>query len=174
LFHDQRNETLSQFHVVPVLVSAEIKFLFDGKTHGNNAMNCGVYFIFSIQDMVITQRNKQWFVADVFTPKTKDKKEAWKTAIQEKKPMVIPASYKIGTCFIKSPAKAQGADFKRLCDFMRMEFAILMEHLHCIYIEEYSKRDCRTKWWLFGVPRETYTVTIQQDPLSPYIHKWRF
>jgi hypothetical protein len=39
LFRDQRNETLSQFHVFPVLVSAEIKFLFDGKTHSNNAMN---------------------------------------------------------------------------------------------------------------------------------------
>jgi Ulp1 family protease len=63
--------------------------------------NCGVYVLFSIQDMVITQRNRQWFVADVFTTKTKDKKEAWKTAIQEKKPMVIPASYKIGTCFVK-------------------------------------------------------------------------
>jgi hypothetical protein len=136
--------------------------------------NCGVYVIFSIQDMVITQRNKQWFVADVFPPKTKDKKEAWKTAIREKKPMVIPASYKIGTCFIKSPAKAQGPDYKRLCNFMRMEFAILMERLHCFYIEAYSKRDCHTKWWLFGLPRASYTVAIQQDPLSPYIHKWRF
>jgi hypothetical protein len=104
--------------------------------------NCGVYVIFSIQDMVITQRNRQWFVADVFTTKTKDKKESWKTAIQEKKPMVIPASYKIGTCFVKSPSKAKGADYKRLCDFMQMEFAILMERLHCIYIEAYSKRDC--------------------------------
>jgi hypothetical protein len=118
--------------------------------------NCGVYVIFSIQDMVITQRNREWLVADVFTTKTKDKKEAWKMVIKEKKPMVIPASYKIGTCFVKSPSKAKGADCRRLCDYMQMEFAILMECLHCIYIEAYSKRDCRTKWWTFGVPRASY------------------
>jgi hypothetical protein len=38
LFCDEQNETLSQFHVVPVPVSAEVKFLFEGNAHDNNAI----------------------------------------------------------------------------------------------------------------------------------------
>jgi hypothetical protein len=100
-----------------------------------DSYNCGLYVILSIQDFVLTQRGKFWTIADVFQAKVKDKYEAWWGSIEKQDPMLLPYCYKIGTGFVRSPSKAEASDYKRLCDYMRMEFVVLMERLHCIYIE---------------------------------------
>jgi hypothetical protein len=87
---------------------------------------------------------------------------------------VLPARYKIGTAFVRYLKNATGKDYKQLCDYMRMEFVLLMERLHCIYIEAFSLRDCQTKWWVFGKPRSDYIDKLTQDPLVDYIHQNRF
>jgi hypothetical protein len=51
-----------------------------------------------------------------------------------------------------------------------MELVLLIERLHCVYVEAFLMRDCQTKWWWLGKPQQNYVEKIEKDPLMPYIH----
>jgi hypothetical protein len=57
--------------------------------------NCGVYVIFSIQDMVITQRKRQWFVSDV-PPKQKTRGKHGKQQYKRRNLWLYPQVTKSG------------------------------------------------------------------------------
>ena len=47
-----------------------------------------------------------------------------------------------------------------------------MERIHCLYVEAYSRRDCRTAWYDFGVPRKQYKIAVAgSDAINGLHHK---
>jgi hypothetical protein len=94
----------------------------------------------------------------------------WQKLISARVPIVLPRCYRIGTCFVSDPQKTSKQAYKRLCTYMRTELVLLIERLHCIYIQAFSRRDCRTKWWKFGVIRNAHARAVREDPMFNYIH----
>jgi hypothetical protein len=61
-----------------------------------------------------------------------------------------------------------------MCDYMRMEMVVLMERIHCIQIEAFSRRDNCSKWWELGVLRSDHFNLVKQDAGLGYIHSKLF
>jgi hypothetical protein len=82
----------------------------------SDSYNCGVYVVYTIQDLIVTQWDKHWMIHDVLKPIDKNKLEVWNQLIQMKQTLILPARYQIGTAFVRYPAKTTGKEYKRLCD----------------------------------------------------------
>jgi hypothetical protein len=130
----------------------------------------------TIADLVKTQclNTHLWKIDDVVLEQTKNKLEAWKRRIKQRQPMFLPLKYNIGTAFVANPSETSATEYKEMCNYIRMELVLLIEHLHCANVEAVSMRDCQTKWWRYGKPQQDYVEKIEKDPLMPYIHRHCF
>jgi hypothetical protein len=57
---------------------------------------------------------------------------------------------------------------------MQMEMVVLMERIHCIQVEAFSRRDNSTKWWALGVLRLNLFKLLKEDASLGYIHSKMF
>jgi hypothetical protein len=70
---------------------------------------------------------------------------------------------------VSNPARTEGQWYKKLRDYMRMEMVVLMERIHCIQIEAFSRHDNSSKWWALGVLRSNHFNLVKQDAGLGYI-----
>ena len=140
----------------------------------SDGYNCGIYLVFSMQDFILTQWDKRWTKTDVLGVEENKAEEAWKQLIEAKQSIKIPHVFGLGKAFVSQPETTDAKVYKRFCDYMRMEMCLLMERIHCIYVEAFSRRNCRTMWWKLGVARERYRKAILQDKDMIYVHQRQF
>jgi hypothetical protein len=120
-------------------------------------------------DLVITQWNKIWRLEDLWSDtelqeaNESDLSDMWLDILRHRKFATIPDFYGIGTAFVRNPSTTEGQVYKNLCDYMRMEMLVLMERIHCIQVEAFSRRDNSTKWWALGVLRLNLFKLVKED-----------
>ena len=100
--------------------------------------------------------------------------DAWTGLVKGRKHITLPETLKIGTGFVNEPTKTPLNVYSELCDLMRMEMVTLMERIHCLYVEAYSRRDCRTAWYDFGLPRKQYKIAVAESDAIDRIHERHF
>ena len=133
--------------------------------------NCGIYGLVSIIDFIIVQWNRDWFKKDiVMQHDTSDPMDNWWKQVANFEPIRLPESYSIGSGFARDPSTTTDATYTRICAYLRMEMAILMERLHCIYHNAFYDQDSVTDSSVLGVLRKEYIerITHDQDMVHVY------
>ena len=67
------------------------------------------------------------------------------------------------------PIEATGTIYSRLCGYFRMEMAVLMERMHCTYVDAFPPIDGHTKSRVLGLQRQEYFDALREDDLIPYL-----
>jgi hypothetical protein len=136
----------------PKLYFPQLKTQPDTFRIQTDGYKCGVFVILNIMDLMLSQWNRSWRMDDLVSGNDGGQ-TFWYDQISQTNAIVLPSVYEVGTSFVSNTMKSQDKLYKRLCNYVRLEFILLMERVHCIYVEAFSMRDCRTKWWSFGKPR---------------------
>jgi hypothetical protein len=140
--------------------------------------NCGIFVLYNIMDLVLTQWDKVSVISDLVVAgleaSPSNALATWMDIIGLCKFARLPSWYSIGTAFVLDPSSANKNVYKTICDFMRLEMVVLMERLHCIYYDTFSQRDTRLKWWVFGSLRDFHVRAVKNEPCLEYIHCQRF
>ena len=132
--------------------------------------NCGILVFVSMIDLILTQWNIVWYMKDVIAEPTLNIVGGWDKIISDPKTGIrLPLSYNIGTAFLEDPKTALGTTYSRLCGYFRTEMAVLMERMHCIYVDAFSQNDGRTRSSILGVQRKEYLDALRDDDLIPYL-----
>ena len=144
-----------------------IDMAFPAQVDGHN---CGILVFVSMIDLILTQWNIVWHMKDVIAEPTSNIVGGWDKIISDPKTGIrLPLSYNIGTAFLEDPKTAPGTTYSRLCGYFRTEMAVLMERMHCIYVDAFSQNDGRTRSSILGVQRKEYLDALRDDDLIPYL-----
>jgi hypothetical protein len=156
----------------PILNYAQLKTPPNTFPIQTDGYNCGVVVVLNIMDLILSQWNHSWIIDDLVSD-NEFGKTFWYDQILRNNAIVLQSMYEVPwyTSFVSNTMKSQDKIYKRIFNYVRLEFILLMERVHCIYVKAFSMRNCWTKWWSFGKPRMNYAKAAHHDPYLKYIHQ---
>jgi hypothetical protein len=84
--------------------------------------NCGIFVVYNIMDLVLTQWDKVWVISDLVVARLEASSSnalaTWTDIIGLCKFAQLPNWYSIGTAFVPDPSSANKTVYKTICDFM--------------------------------------------------------
>jgi hypothetical protein len=132
----------------------------------NDSYNCGVYVFVTIIDLVLTQWNVKWLLTDLYEESEDRAKKLWFNSVAEGLPITVPEKYGIGKTFRGNETEEDTKSmYTRIATYMRMEVAVLMERLHCVYFDAFSEHQLKTESNILGVIPRDYQENLKSDKL---------
>ena len=113
-----------------------------------DGQNCGVYVLLTMIDFIITQWSHIWIRDD-----------DWDSQLTNNSVFRLHDNCKIGTAFVANAKEEDGRFYHGLAQLVRAEMVVLMERLHCIFVNAYSETDSVTKVDVLGILRH-FTLRI--------------
>ena len=119
----------------------------------HDGYNCGLYCNLFIMDFVLTQWNRSYSVSDLAPYKK----------IGSQVTITIPDDYGLGTTFHQINGKQVNA--QEIADFVRLEIICLMERLHALYYNAYSRADAFVPPQIGSLPSKYSTMATKSTLL---------